>query len=253
MLFMGYYRPHPPMIAPKSSWDKNRPTKIILPKTAKSKRTNTPDVNFHLLSKDFNYIPDEVGKKYAHAYYATINFIDTEVKKLLEGLKQNNLSENTIVVFTSDQGFHLGEQGHWHKSTFFEQACQVPLIIVDPRSKYKNERMSNIPGLIDLYPTLCDLSGLQAEHKPSGKSLSPLINGENFTPKEFEITQGKPGGISIRTSRYRYTKWMEHKGAMLFDLEKDPMETRNLISNKEYDSIYKELDKMLNKWLKSRL
>ena len=88
MLLMGYYRPHPPMIAPKSSWDQIDTSKITLPETVRDNRKNIPKVNFHLHTSDFNYIPDDIGKKYTHAYYAAINFVDTEVGKLLKGLEK---------------------------------------------------------------------------------------------------------------------------------------------------------------------
>ncbi len=116
MLFMGYYRPHPPMIAPRENWDLIAEGDIRLPLVPEHDRADIPDANLHLLQDSYNFIPESVGRRYTHAYYAAINFIDTEVGKLLAGLKANGLDQNTIVVFTGDQGFHLGEHGHWHKS-----------------------------------------------------------------------------------------------------------------------------------------
>ena len=123
LMFMGYYRPHPPMIAPKSNWDKIDPSLINIPKSNPELRKRIPTVNFHLTTKDFNFIPEDIGRNYTHAYYAAINFVDSEVGRLITALKQKGLDKNTIIIFTSDQGFHLGEHGHWHKSTFFEEAC----------------------------------------------------------------------------------------------------------------------------------
>ncbi|MEX0320842.1 MAG: sulfatase [Puniceicoccaceae bacterium] len=247
MLFMGYYRPHPPMISPKSAWDAIDPGQIKLPHVPEGDRKDIPEINFHLKGDDFNFVPEDVGRSYTHAYHAAINFIDKEVGKLIAGLKKNGLLDNTIIVFTGDQGFHLGEHGHWHKSTFFEEASRVPLIVVDPRKNVKDSNNFDLVGLIDVYPTLCELAGVVATHKLSGQSLAPVLKNRSLPGNQQVLTQGNPGGASIRTERYRYTEWDGgSKGAMLYDLEKDPNEFTNLVNDPAYAAIRKQLKEQLS-------
>jgi len=242
MLFMGYYRPHPPMISPRSSWSAISPEKIQIPTVPEGDRDDIPEINFHLPEDDFNFIPESAGRSYTHAYYAAVNFIDTEVGKLLAGLKENGLDKNTIVVFTGDQGFHLGEHGHWHKSTFFEEASRVPLIIADLRSPSNGKPSAALCGLIDVYPTICELSGISPTHPLSGRSLVSNIQNPSAPGSTRVLTQGNPGGASIRTERYRYTEWDGgKKGAMLYDLKTDPNEFTNLVNQEEFSEIANKL------------
>lgn len=248
MLFMGYYRPHPPMIAPRSNWDAIDEADIQLPMVPENDRADIPDANFHLLQDSHNFIPESVGRRYTHAYYAAINFVDTEVGKLLAGLRANGLDENTIVVFTGDQGFHLGEHGHWHKSTFFEEASRVPLIIADLRSSSSGETTFGLCGLIDLYPTLCEMAGIAPDHALSGQSLAPILRDPSLPGKRQVLTEGNPGGASIRTERYRYTEWDGgENGAMLYDLQTDPGEFTNLIDHPDYAPLQKRLRNELSR------
>jgi arylsulfatase A-like enzyme len=245
-LFMGYYRPHPPMISPRSAWDAISPEKIRIPFVPDGDRDDIPEINFHLSKDAFNFIPEEVGRAYTHAYYAAISFIDTEVGKLLKGLKKAGLDDNTIVVFTGDQGFQLGEHGHWHKSTFFEDASRVPLIIADLRTSPSEHMSFVLCGLIDLYPTLCELTGIQPPYKVSGQSLVRQLKDASFPGRQQVLTQGNPGGASIRTERYRYTEWDGgKKGAMLYDLQEDPDEFTNLVDDPEYAKIRRRLKREL--------
>ncbi|NOR74239.1 MAG: sulfatase-like hydrolase/transferase, partial [Draconibacterium sp.] len=193
----------------------------------------------------FNFIPDTHGINYAHAYYAAIHFVDELAGNLIKELKTEGLADNTIIVFCGDQGFMLGEHGHWHKSSMFEEACRVPLIVYDPRQKEKGEKCTNLTGLIDIYPTLCELAEIKPPHQLSGLSLKPQLNNVKTPGKEYEFTMGSPRGYGIRTSKYRYTEWRKDKVntdfSMLYDLEKDPKEFNSLIDDPAYSEIVKEL------------
>ena len=247
MLCVGYYRPHPPMIVPRSHWDAISEEDLKLPSVPDGDRADIPVINFHLPDAGFNFIPDDFGRKYTQAYYAAVHFVDAEVAKLLAGLEANGLQENTVIVFTGDQGFHLGEHGHWHKSTFFEEACRVPLIIVDPRAKSGGGQHRGLCGLIDLYPTLCDLTGIAPVHKLSGQSLVPVLQDPSRSGKNWELTQGAPRGASIRTERYRYTEWFGgQRGSMLYDLRHDPHEFTNLVEDEKHKEILAQLKYQLS-------
>ncbi len=249
-LAYGIYSPHPPMIVPEKHWDAIDISKYIIPFVPEDARDDIPEINWHVKGPGFNYIPDTHAVNYSHAYYAAIHFVDQLAGKLIQELENEGLADNTIIIFTGDQGFHLGEHGHWHKSSMFEEACRVPLIVVDPRQKEKGKKCTNLSGLIDIYPTLCELTGIEAPHKLSGLSLVPQLNDVNAPGKQCEFTMGSPNGYGIRTERYRYTEWRKDKinadYSMLYDLEKDPNEFNNLIDNPDYSEIKKELSEKLN-------
>jgi iduronate 2-sulfatase len=154
------------------------------------------------------------------------------------------LRENTVIVFWSDHGYHLGEHGLWAKTSNFELDARVPLIISSP--DYKPGQLSPaIVELLDLYPTLADLCGLDAPVELEGVSLRPLLDNPRGFVKQVALTQHprpaypangedpKLMGYSICNSRYRYTEWRDFKSGEvlareLYDHNKDPAETRNL-------------------------
>jgi arylsulfatase A-like enzyme len=247
MLSVGYYSTHPPMIAPKKHWDAIDRDQIKLPEVPENDRSTFPKNAIPLQGPGHNYIPDSVGIDYTQAYYAAIHFVDSEIGKLVDALKANNLDDNTIIVITGDQGFHLGEHDHWHKTTAFEPSQHVPLIIIDPRTGVKGQRVEGLCGLIDLYPTLCDLTGVKPDHKLSGISLKPQLSDASLPTKEWELSQFvyQKHGFSLRTERYRYTELDD--GVMLYDLIEDPKETNNLAGKPEM----KETEMMLKAKLAS--
>lgn len=252
-LAYGIYRPHPPMIVPKKHWDAIDISKFELPEVPENDRDDIPDINWHLRGDGYNFIPRHHAVNYAHAYYAAIHFVDELAGKLIAELKEQHLDKNTIIVFAGDQGFHLGEHGHWHKSTMFEQACRTPLIIVDPRQKEKGKISHSLTGLIDVYPTLCELTGIEAPHELSGLSLKAQLNDVDAPGKAYEITMGTPNAYSIRTERYRYTTWMKDSVdtgfSMLYDLRNDPNELENLADKEAYQDIVGGLKKSLKEKL----
>ncbi|MDX1285062.1 MAG: sulfatase [Draconibacterium sp.] len=249
-LAYGLFRVHPPMIVPKKHWDAIDISKYKIPHVPDEDRDDIPEINWHLHQPGYNFISDLHGISYAHAYYAGIHFVDELAGKLISELENEGLAENTIIVFTGDQGFHLGEHGHWHKSSMFEEACRVPLIIVDPRQKEIGKKCTNLTGLIDVYPTLCELAGIKPDHKLSGQSLKSQLNDVNIPGKQFEFTMGSPNGFGIRTEKFRYTEWRKDwknvDFSMLYDLEKDPNEYNSLIDNPDYMDIIAELRQKLD-------
>ena len=252
-LAYGMYRPHPPMIVPKEHWDAIDPSRIKIPFVPENDRDDIPEINWHLKGADFNFIPKEHARAYTHAYYAAIHFVDALTGKLVEALEEQGLADDTIVVFTGDQGFMLGEHGHWHKSSMFEESQRVPLIIADPRSKERGKQVLGLAGLIDIYPTLCDLARIEPKHDLSGISLRPQLNDVTAKTKPHEFIMGSPKGYTIRTERYAYTEWRKKltktDHAMLYDLKKDPQQFTNLVDDPAYEGIRQELKAKLDQEL----
>jgi iduronate 2-sulfatase len=205
---MGYYRPHPPMVTPKKYFDMHPLASVQLPHVPENDREDIPEVAFELKDDAFNFIVESNGKNYTQAYYAAVSFVDAQVGLLIDALKRNNLYDNSIIIFVGDQGFHLGEHGHWHKTTLFEEGTNVPLILAGKGIINTGKISNSITELVDVYPTLTELLGLEKPHEMPGKSLRGILTGNAKKDSTVALTAVRQaGGISMRTNRYRLTSW----------------------------------------------
>ncbi len=247
-LAMGYYRPHPPMVAPKKYFDYYPPEAIQLPLVPAGDRDDIPPIAFEQQAPRFNFIPESDARHYTQARYAAVSFIDTQVGILLAALQAQGLADNTIIIFVGDQGFHLGEHGHWHKTTLFEEGCRVPLIIAVPRAKMAGRSYPLPVELVDVYPTLCDLLGAKMPHASPGQSLrAQLLDVTMPAAKTTALTFVRQGGYSLRTERYRYTEWKGGgAGVELYDHQADPHEWRNLAREPAQASVVAALSRQLH-------
>jgi len=249
MLAVGYYRPHPPMVAPKKYFDKYPTDSINLPIIPENDRKDIPEVAFALKGDAFNFISESDGKHYTQAYYAAVSFMDAQVGLLIDALKKNGLYDNSIILFVGDQGFHLGEHGHWHKTTLFEEGTKVPLIIAGKAVKNTGSISNAMTELVDVYPTLTDMLGMENPHEMPGKSLSASLTGDSEMGETVALTAVRQAsGISMRTERYRLTSWTidGEKVYELYDHNTDPHEWNNLASNQEYAETLNSLIYLLN-------
>jgi iduronate 2-sulfatase len=261
---VGFKKPHLPFNAPKKYWDLYNETDFTLEKFQKPSQGapsyayqdswefsgyNVPRVN--------GEVPESFQKKLKHGYAACVSYIDAQIAKLLQTLKEQGLEEKTIIIFWSDHGFHLGDHGMWCKHSNYEQATRIPFFVYDPRQNLKKGRYQQPVELIDMFPTLCQLSGLAIPERLDGKSLlSDEAENAKFALSQFPRNQGKNKkimGYGFRFERYRYIEWVDNnyqndnkqfgplKAVELYDYEKDPLEQVNLANNPEYKSILKRL------------
>ena len=165
------------------------------------------------------------------AYHACVSFIDAQIGLVLEALDEQDLSEDTIVIFTSDHGYHLGDHFLWGKVTLFDIGTRVPLIIRVPGMKTSNHRSDAMTELVDLFPTVVELTGTDAPTGLQGVSLASLISDpKSDGPRRFAysvVSRRDQLGRSIRDQKWRYTKWPN--GEELYDLQMDPNEKFNLL------------------------
>ncbi len=197
-------------------------------------------------------LEESVQKEILHGYYACVSYVDDMVGKLLAKLNEKGLTDNTIIVLYGDHGYHLGDHNQWGKHTNFEQSTRVPLIVFEPGQQ---ANVYDYPvDLIDMFPTICDLTDNENPNYLQGKSLKPVINNDLSEIKECAVTQFRTGGhmgYAFRDAQYRYTIWMETTTDRtdvidwtpskiaeeeLYDYVNDPLETENLIGKTEYAS-----------------
>lgn len=250
-LAVGLFRPHTPYVAPKKYFDMYPLDQIVVPEVPEGYDKTIPEPALKSVrrKKEQINLADDLAKQAIQAYYATISFADAQVGKVLETLETTGLAKDTVVVFTSDHGYHMGEHGHWQKTTLFENATRVPLIISSPDQRDKGGVVTSPVEMIDIYPTLAELSGLEAPDFLSGVSLAASMDNSSVKPRESALSQYMQG-YSIRTERFRYTEWGEKgaEGVELYGCQDDPEELKNLAHSggKDFVGVISELSEKLH-------
>lgn len=264
---VGFKKPHLPFVAPKKYWDLyDRKDFSVAPNSESPKGAPSfaTQPGWELRS-GYNVpaegaLPEELQRELIHGYYAAVSYMDAQVGKLLDALEKSGEEDNTIVVLWGDHGWHLGDHGIWCKHTNFEQATRAPLIISDPTQKAKGGRVTSPTEFTDIFPTLCQLAGLERPAQLEGVSLVPLLNDPNARVREVAMSQyprAEKGtnlmGYTFRNDRYRYTEWRTAKDRKskgdgpvvareLYDYEKDPLESENLIDQPDYAEARMQLE-----------
>ncbi len=241
----GFHRPHLPWTAPARFFDLYPPERVSVPKEPELK--NVPALAL-MTELTGNPAPKSRAAAIA-AYYACTSFTDEQVGILLDTLDRLNLWDDTVVVFLSDHGYHLGDhEGLWAKLTVFEFACRVPLIIAAP-GQGRGTVSPRLVQLIDIYPTLADLCSLEKPARLEGKSLMPLLKQADApwdVPARTMTHHKDVEGKSIRTPRWRYTEWGAGKqGVELYDHTNDPGEYNNLATSPQHAATVAELRRLL--------
>jgi len=249
-LACGFVRPHVPLVAPAKYFDLYERDAMEAPVVPEDDLEDVPQIirNYKRNSTTYGVTP-ELHKGLLEAYYASISYMDAQVGRVLDVLEELGLEENTIVVFTSDHGYMLGHHHKFQKQHLFEESTRVPFIVSVPWIKKQHGKATkHITELIDLYPTLADLSGLKAPKNLHGESLALLLKNPSSAGwrKDLAFTISRNGGESIRTHDWRYTHWgYGEKGQELYDLKKDPGEFTNLVGDPKYSASMKKLKKKL--------
>ncbi len=232
---VGIYRPHPPWYLPQQYFDRHPLADIDLPPTlegdlddiseiAQLQGTggNMPAVGFHEWAL-------EAGKweEAVQAYLASISFADAMLGRVLDALDQSGRADETIIVLWSDHGWHLGEKGRWRKMTLWRESTRVPLIIVAPGLTQAASRSAVPVSLMDLYPTLTELAGLETPAHVEGESLVPLLRDPQASlAREAVVTTAGYRNHAVTSDRYRYIVYADGSEE-LYDIETDPNEWRN--------------------------
>ncbi|EKJ98688.1 iduronate-2-sulfatase [Rhodopirellula baltica SH28] len=257
-LAMGYIRPHLAWVAPKKYWDMHDPSKLPV-RTDEQIPKNSPPYAMHNNSEMTHYVdrmnlpkpwdddtvPTEDARHLMHAYYACVSYIDAQIGRLLSALQEEGLADNTIVVLWSDHGWKLGEHRGWGKMTNYEIDARVPLLITGPGVKCLGQQTDQLAELLDLFPTLCEMAGIDVPDFVDGSSLIPILNDVDAKVHDGAVNQyyrrheGRQYmGYSIRTSDYRLVEWRDFSSGEvtakeLYDHRNDDSENESIVDSTE--------------------
>lgn len=263
-LAVGFWKPHTPFNAPKKYWDLYDRDSVPVPKHV-TPPTDVPEIA--LTSKRYlDGADSDTLREMHHGHLAAISYLDAQIGRVLNELDALRLRDNTIIVFLSDHGLHLGEHGLTAKTTAFELDAHVPLIIAAPQHK-PSQRTAALVELLDIYPTLTELCELTKPAELEGVSLTPLLKDPNSSVLTVALTQTpRPNypdgelptimGYSMRSDRYRYTEWRDFQtgkalATELYDHVDDPQETINLSAHTDQKVIVAELAEQLDATLRT--
>lgn len=243
----GLYKPHLPWYVPQRFLDLYPLDSVNLPFVKDDDLDDVPQIarEWALSPPDHETILKHDQWRHAvQGYLAAISYCDSMIGQLLDALAASPAADNTIVVLWGDNGFHLGEKLHWRKFVLWEEATQVPLIVVPPNPNGHVPRIDAPVSLVDIFPTLCDLASVPSIECVDGVSLVPLMDGRADSRGASPIMTWKRGNHSIRHLNWRYTRYRDNSEE-LYDLDGDPYEWTNLAGSIGYSSVVAEMREQL--------
>lgn len=252
-LAVGFTKPHLPFIATKKYWDLYDPEAIELADNPFLPKDAPPEAAYNWGElRAYDGVPkegpvsDELNRKLVHGYYACVSQTDAMIGRILRELDALGMRKNTIVVLWSDHGWQLGEHGFWCKHVTFRTSLRIPLIISAPGMEAGKESTGLVAG-VDIFPTLCDLLGMEKPDHLQGASFARLLKDPSLPGKAF--TYSRHGNRdAIRTGKYLYSEFRrngEVVARMLYDQEKDPDENFNISELPENRGLVDHLSRML--------
>lgn len=251
-LAVGFVRPHVPFVAPKEYFEQYPHEQMILPPQVENDWDDIPEHGINYVTSVNAQMSEEQEKKAIAGYYASVSYMDAQVGKVLQTLEEEGLEENTIVIFASDHGFHLGEHRFWMKVSLMEESVRVPLIIKVPGQEPTVSH--SLVELIDLYPTIAELAGLDYSNHLQGKSLAPVIEDPEFEVRDAAFSMNRWQGefsYLLRTQKWAFIQHGEDasNGMQLFDMEYDEKQYNNLAYNPQFENIVRDFQNQLKKKL----
>jgi iduronate 2-sulfatase len=241
-LAVGFVRPHVPFVAPRKYYEPFLPyDKLPLPEKVPGDWDDTPKPGINYKTSVNMKMDVRRQKKAVGGYYASVAFMDAQVGKVITALKEAKLEDKTIVIFTSDHGYHLGEHDFWAKVSLREESVAVPLIISVPGKK--PAVCNSLVELIDLYPTVAKLCGLKVPVRLQGKDISAMLDNPKHSVRDtaFSVAPSRKGFL-LREDKWAYIQYDEDAsgGIELFDMMNDPKQYTNLASSPAHRSVVDE-------------
>lgn len=234
---VGFSLPHVPLLATQKWFDLYPEDEVVLPRMLLDDRSDTPRFSWYLHWK----LPEPRQKfllqkgeqiKIVQAYLASVSFVDSQIGRVLDALERNKMADDTIVVLWSDHGYHLGEKEITGKNTLWDRSTRVPLIFAGPGVE-KGQKSNRPAELLDIYPTLSELCGLEVPEYLEGLSLVPQLQDAEAQRTRPAITTDNHDNHGLRTERWRYIRYADGSEE-LYDMVKDPNEFTNLAADLRY-------------------
>lgn len=281
-LAVGFKKPHLPFVAPQKYWEMYDRNKMPLA-SFREKAQDSPDFAYHKSGELNSYtdipalasfsdthnmmLADDKAKELIHGYYAAISFMDAQLGLVIDALEKKGLAEQTIIILWGDHGWHLGDHGLWNKHSNFEQATHVPLLIIDPSLKKQAKTVNQPVEFLGIYPSLCEMTGIDKPKQLDGSSFFNLMQGKPATKDQsFAVSQYprvKKMGYSIRDKQYRYTIWVDWTNKItnvnkrfateLYDYATDPMETKNRAEDPKYKQVVAQMEAYWKTYISKRI
>lgn len=262
-LGVGFIRPHLPFVSPKKYWDLYDPAKIELapnpypPKGAPDYAvTSFSELRSYAGTPEKGPVDEALARQLKHGYFAAISYMDAQLGKVLDELEKLGLREKTIVILWGDHGWKLGEHGSWCKHTNVENDTNAPLLISVPGMKSAGGHTDALVEFVDIYPSLAELCALPLPSHLEGTSFAPVLEDPKRAWKTAAFSQYPRSnlmGYSMRTDRYRLTRWVNKKdktkidAVELYDHQTDPQENTNIANDPDNAALVAELT---GQWLK---
>lgn len=239
----GFLKPHLPFVAPKKYWDMHNPMSLPMPTRSTAPDgapsyapTNGGELRNYADIPSSGTIDEKTTRHLIHGYYAATSYMDAQVGRVIDAMDELKLWDKTVVVLWGDHGWHLGDHGMWCKHSNYEQATRIPVIVSAPQGR-KNQSSQALIETVDIFPTLCDLAGIDVPVGLDGKSFAQVVQDPTKSARAF-VTHVYPRnqllGRAIRTERYRLVEWKTPGGEAskaefeLYDYAADPGENQNL-------------------------
>ena len=251
-LGVGFVRPHVPFVAPAQYYEPFRPfTGMQLPPKVPGDWDDIPQAGINYKTSVNMKMDIRRQKKAVAGYYASVRYMDAQVGKVLDALEKSGQADNTIVIFTSDHGYHLGEHDFWAKVSLRDESAMVPLIISVPGKQ--PAVCDSFVELLDLFPTTLSLCGMPIPERLQGKDISPLLDDPTAAVRTtaFSVAPARKGFL-LRDQRWAFIQYGEDAkgGTELFDMQADPGQFTNLADSQDQQSVVAAFREQLQQKLK---
>jgi len=246
-LAVGLWHPHIPMYAPTEYFDLYPPEQVKLPEVLDGDLDDVPAVGRRFaaarIEEHDRILREGKWRDAVRAYLACISFADHMIGLLLDALNRSAFARNTVIVFWSDNGWHLGEKKHWHKSTLWQRSTHVPMILAGPGVEAAGTARRSPASLLDLYPTLVEMCSLPERKDLDGRSLVPLLKSAGAS-REPVVSTLMRGNHAVVSKDWRYIRYQDGSEE-LYDRNADASEHRNLAGRADLAGVRQGLAKML--------
>lgn len=243
----GIFRPHMPWAVPKKYFDMHPLETIQLPPHIENDLGDLPTPGVQTARPDGDHakiVKAGAWKEAVQAYLASITYADAQLGRLLDAFDQSPARDNTIVVLWGDHGWHLGEKEHWRKFALWEEATRAPLIWVAPGVTPADRLCQRTVDFMSIYPTLCELAGLEIPEHCDGASIVPLLSDPARPWQRPAITTHGRSRHAVRSERYRYIRYQDGSEE-LYDETIDPYEWNNIAAEESSRMIIESLQRWL--------